>query len=544
MKNFRFALIAALLIFGGFLLTGYSDSYYFKINKSFDIFGETFRKISTSYVHEIDPEYLMKDGINGMLENLDPYTVFIDETDSENIELITYGRYTGLGITVSNMDGKMTITGVREDYPAAKSGIRIGDRILRLDSVKVLEKPTSELRQYTRGKEGSRLDIFILRDGLDDTLKFTVTRARIQLDNIPYSGIVDDSIAYIRLDRFSKGSAEDIRSAIYELRRKTELKGLILDLRGNPGGIMESAIGTCEIFIEEGNEIVSTKGRNESRNRTYKSVAKPVEPDIPLAVLIDRGSASASEIVAGAIQDMDRGIIIGENSVGKGLVQTVFNLPYKTNLKVTTAKYYTPSGRSIQKIDYSPEHKDSAVRDTNYFYTKNGRLVPELDGIQPDTIVHYKDYPDFIDKLEDENMIFNFANIYRTKHDTIGKDFDVKSLVNEFKKFIKEKGFEYKSPLYEKLDELKAVAEEKPYKNGVLKKIKNLEDEILSGRADYVEIYKEEIAELLEYEILSRYMFEKELTGRFLSRDIHVETALELLKPVKYYEILSSGTKK
>lgn len=541
MKKYRIFLVSAVLITFALLLSGYNDSYYFKINKSFEIFGEAFKRISTHYVHEIDPEILLKDGIEGMLKNLDPYTVYIDESESDNLEIITYGRYTGLGISVSKMDKWLTITDIRQNYPAAKAGIRIGDRIVKIDSVDLTNMSSNNLREYTRGEEGTKLDMYILRDEANDTLKFTLRREQIQLENVPYSGILSGGIAYIKLDRFSKNSAEDIKKALNDLKRNHSLAGLILDLRGNPGGIMEAAVHICEIFVESGSEIVSTRGRNEDRARTYKSFATPIEADLPLAVLIDRGSASASEIVAGAIQDLDRGIIIGENSLGKGLVQTVFNLPYKANLKVTTAKYYTPSGRCIQKIDYSPKHLSSSNKDTSYFYTKNGRAVPELDGIRPDTIVKYPEYSEYVNSLQDKNMIFSFANKFRNKNDSIPKELKADIIIKEFKEYLKYSDFLYKSPLQIKLEELKKIASERPYNNSVLKKVEALEKELKSDKTDYVEIFREDIFNLLEFEIYKRYMFEKELNGRFLEKDIQVKTALNVLKKDVYEKIISGS---
>ncbi len=540
MKKFRYVLLFVAFIASSLLLSGYDDLYYFQINKSFDIFGEAFKRISIDYVYEINPDVLLKNGINGMLKDLDPYTVFIDELESESIDLTTYGRYTGLGITVSRIDGLLTISDVNEGFPAAKAGLRIGDHIIRIDSIDLTSSSSTELREHTRGDEGSRLLLYVIRDGISDTLRFSLVRENIQLANIPYSGILSGDIGYVKLDRFSETSADDLSSAIYDLKKQKSLKGLILDLRGNGGGVLDAAIEVSELFIEPGSEIVSIRGRNESKSKTYKSSNLPINADLPLAVLIDKQSASASEIVAGAIQDLDRGIIVGENSFGKGLVQTVFTLPYNTNLKVTTAKYYTPSGRSIQKIDYSPKHNVSAKNDTIYFHTKNGRPVPELVGIMPDSFVAYKEYPEYVEQLGEQNMFFKFANLYRTRNDTLEPNFNAEKLLPEFKKFINEAGFEYKSPFQTKLDELKVIASEKTYKKKFLKSIENLEEELSKELSDYVDYYKKDIVSLLEFEISRRYMFERQLNEIFLEKDVQVVTARELLSNGDYNRILNN----
>ncbi|MGA2298961.1 MAG: S41 family peptidase, partial [FCB group bacterium] len=477
MKNIKVLLIIFFLITGSLVLSASNDDYYFKINKSFEIFGAVIRELSSNYVDEIDPEDMIDDGIDGMLKNLDPYTTYIDNKDNEDLDIITNGSYSGLGITVSIRDSMLTIIDIHDGFSAQRNGVRIGDRIYKIDSVNLLHQSTDELRKYTRGKPGTTVILWVIRNGMKDTIAITLQREEIKINNVSYSGMINDSVGYIKLDRFSRFSAEEVRNALNELKRNDKFHCLILDLRDNPGGLLESAVAISEIFLKSGSPIVSTKGRNHKEERMYRSVLPPVDKDTRLAVLINRMSASASEILAGAIQDLDRGIIVGERSFGKGLVQTIFDLPYNNSLKITTAKYYTPSGRCIQRLDFHNKVKSNIDKSDSIFHTKNGRIVIESNGIMPDSLVNEKPFSDFTKQLLRDDVFFDFANDYSSELKKLPEGFQVNpKLISLFKDYINKKNKKYDTPLRAKILELEKLAKEENVSQKMYKEIENLKN--------------------------------------------------------------------
>lgn len=534
-----------VLAFSALLISASNDGYYFKVNKSFEIFGEVFRQIAANYVDEIDPEVLIDHGINGMLLRLDPYTSYYTEKDAEDIDILTNGTYTGFGITVGTVDSLLTITGVREGYPAQRSGIRIGDRIYKIDSIVVLRSNSGELRQYTRGAPGEKSEIHILRDGLDDTLHFFITREKIKINNVSVAQVINDSIAYIKLERFSRNSSEELSSALNKLRHEAKISGLILDLRNNPGGLLEAAVDVSELFVPRGSLIVSTKGRKPRNNYSYRSRTHPKEPTLPLAVIINENSASASEIVAGAIQDLDRGVILGRRSFGKGLVQSVVDLPYKSNLKLTTARYYTPSGRCIQKMDYTKLHseygKASRMRGDSVFYTEAGRPVRESTGILPDTIVADHDYPGYIKQLFRRHVIFNFANVKSAHFDDIPEIVNNEAeLMNEFEKYLDKSNYSYQSKIGEYLDKIGKLADGNDMSSDTRDLIRKLEKKIRAEEKNMLGKHHDELVKLLAMEIKSRFVSDVEMQEESIFEDNCVMTASELLSSKKYRELLTA----
>jgi carboxyl-terminal processing protease len=530
-------------VFLAFVMTAEAsdDEYYLKVNKSFETFGAIFKEIAFHYVEDIDPEELMQLSIEGMLGKLDPYTVYYTEEELEDLEILTFGSYTGLGISVSTRDSMLTIMDVEEGFPADAAGLRIGDRIYMIDTAKVINRSTEELRKYTRGEPGSIVDIWVIRDGLDDTLHFEVNRERISIDNVSYSGMLGGGIGYIKLERFSRKSAQEFRKALYKLQDRGDMNGLIIDVRDNPGGLLESAVSICEMFLPRGSDIVSTKGRNFHEEFTYKALTEPEEPELPLAVLINGRSASASEILAGAMQDLDRAVIAGRRSFGKGLVQSVFELPYNSNIKITTAKYYTPSGRSIQKIDFAnllrnkESHPDTAV-----FYTKNNRKVLEYKGIMPDTVVEEKDYPDFIIDLYSKNIFFGFANTYTSKLDSLPPDFEVDdALIARFADYMKEKDYEYDSPLEQEIAKIKELAEETDASDKVGELIVKLEESANSEEKSYLNKYHEKISEILAIEIMRRLRPYSYVISQKIQTDKTIKTAKNILLNGVFENILA-----
>ncbi len=516
-----------------------SDDYYLKLNKSFEIFGEVYRKLSENYVMELDPELLMQYGIQGMLEGLDPYTSFYTESETDDIDIITDGSYVGIGITISFIDSMLTVTGVREGYSGQKAGLRIGDRIYMADTATVLNQTSDVFRKYTKGKPGTYLDLKVLRDGLKDTLQFRIERQEIKVKNVSISTIISDSIGYIKVDRFSRFTDQEIRTALYELKQNKNLKALILDLRDNPGGLLEAAISTCEIFIPQNNVIVSTRGRNESELKTYKTIIQPVDTVIPVAVIINEGSASASEIVAGAIQDLDRGIVIGQRSFGKGLVQSVFNMPYNTALKITTSKYYIPSGRCIQKMSFERgNNKGLNLHYDSVYFTKNGRPVLESNGIIPDSIINAQEPNLFISDLIRKNIIFKFTNILSSNYKNM-PDISHDKLLKSFRDYLSSINYNFQSEFETKLDSLSLIASKENINKKLKKDLLAITNKIKKDRKDIITENSAELIKILSKELLSRFVPEEKIFREKLNDDIFLKISINLLEKKNYNKILN-----
>jgi carboxyl-terminal processing protease len=522
------------------------ESYYYNVNKAFDIYGSVFREIAANYVLDTDPMDLIKTSIDGMLSTLDPYTVYYEADEGEDIDVISNGTYVGFGIAVGERDSMLTIVGIYDGYSAQKNGLRIGDRIYKIDTAILIHSGSDELRKYTHGKPNTTAKVWILRDGVRDTIKVTLQREEIAIKNVPYFGIVKDSVGYIRLDRFSKNSAEEVRSALTELKHRMPIKGLILDLRGNPGGLLEAAVGVSEIFVPKGSLIVSTRGRNKAEAKSYISHNVPDEPNLPLAVLIDGMSASASEIVAGAIQDLDRGIIIGNRSYGKGLVQTVFDMPFNTALKLTTAKYYTPSGRCIQKIDYSHKKISDSTRQAiigeDVFKTSNGRRVYEYGGILPDSIVRQDTLNDYVTDLLRKNMIFNFANIYSAHLASLGNSISNEDKVyKEFRVYLGDKDYIYESKMDKLVEQLISSAKQGELNQKTQKLLADVGKKIKTEEPDPLSKNKEVIEDLLNHEIFERFNSDWAIIENEINKDNYISVASSLLKPENYGNLLEKG---
>ncbi|MEK6566071.1 MAG: S41 family peptidase, partial [Bacteroidota bacterium] len=353
------------VLVAGFLMLGFSgnadNDLFLRINKGIDVFGKVYKEIAINYVDDVDPDRFMRAGIDGMLKTLDPYTVYIGEKESDELDLVTTGKYGGVGITIGNRDGMITVISLMEGFSAARQGIEVGDRIVDVDGKRVVGSSLEDVRQLVRGAPGTEVRVKIEREGAIEPLEFALMREEIPVRNVTYTGYVEKGLGYIRLERFSRTAGDDLRNALKDLRVTGELKGLVLDLRDNPGGLLDIAVETSAKFLAESSLVVSTRGRRGDADRKYYSTEKPMLVDVPLVVLVNRGTASASEIVSGAIQDLDRGVIVGSRTFGKGLVQTITRLSDNSSLKITTARYYTPSGRCIQEIDYSHRTRDGNV---------------------------------------------------------------------------------------------------------------------------------------------------------------------------------------
>ena len=520
-----------------------NEDIFLKINKSVEVFGKIYKEVILNYVDEVDPEKFIRAGIKGMLSELDPYTVFIDEKHSEEVDALTTGKYGGIGISISKFDTSIVVIKVSRGYPADKAGIRVGDVIVQIDSIYVKDKSLDEVRSLMVGKPGTQLKVKVIREGVSNPLVFELTRAEVEVKNITFYDFIDDGIAYIKLERFSRNAGEELRKAIKNLQSKGEIKGLILDMRDNPGGLLDAAVDVVEKFVPEGSLIVSTKGRKPDAVRNYFSTEKPILLDVPLVVVVNGSSASASEIVAGAIQDLDRGVVLGTKTFGKGLVQTITYLSYNTFLKMTTAKYYTPSGRCIQEIDYF--HKPDGVfiqkpdSEQKVFKTKNGRIVYAEGGIFPDTVVEEKKRSDFVEALAQRRFFFKFANKFRAEHESIPDDFVINdSIFSRFEDFVKKSNFSYKDSFEINLEKAVEYAKRQKLNNGYIAEVEAMLNKVRTQRIDYFKLYQEQIADELAREIISRYKYEDELIAWGLKNDNQVKTAVAILKNKKSYNLL------
>lgn len=539
--NYLPVFILVLLTFG--FVKQDSDRYY-KIAKSIDIFGRIYKEVNTNYVDQVDPEEFMLAGIKGMLNSLDPYTVYLDQTSQKDMNAITSGKYGGIGVTVGLHNGRVTVVDLIEGYSAQRQGIIIGDVIIKIDSTEINSSNYEKLGDFLKKEPGTEITVIIDREGVDNPLIFNLISEQIEIKNITYYGFVptEGNNAYIKLSGFSRTAGNEIKNVIEELNGEKEIESIVLDLRGNPGGLLDAAVSVAEKFLEPEQLIVSVKGRDQSKSTEFFSKEQPVAKDKKLVVLIDNGSASASEIVAGAIQDHDRGIVLGTASFGKGLVQTIFPLPYNTSLKMTTAKYYTPSGRSIQKIDYSHNNKVFEEPDSlkiEGYETDNKRTVYSAGGIEPDTVVVSAGESQIIKNLLAKGMFFKFATKFFNSNDIS----DIESvndpeIIDEFLIFVEENEFDYRTKAENLFDQL--IKNSEKDNNLAL-----LEEQILQMRIKYSELKNKELLEH-KNEILAEV--KKEIAARIggrsgriiesLKYDGQFNTALSIAKNINTYNKL------
>ena len=524
-----------LLVMGA--LPSPEDEFLFKINKGVDLFGRVYREVAMSYVDVVDPEKFMQAGIEGMLGTLDPYTVYIAREEGDEVDLMTTGKYGGIGVTIGVRDGAVRVITVMDGYSAQRAGILPGDKLIRVDTLVVGNRKPDEVRSLTRGEPGTEVHIIIERDGEKKQLEFVLIREEIQVKNVTYTGYVENGIGYIRLERFSRNAGEEVRQAIKELRLDGELKGLVLDLRGNPGGLLDAAVDVASKFLPKGSLIVSTRGRKSDAEKKYLSVEEPTLPQIPLAVLTDRGTASASEIVCASLQDLDRAAVIGTRTFGKGLVQTIVPLNFGSQLKITTARYYTPSGRSIQEIDYL--HKDksgvfSIIPDSlrREYKTLKGRKVYEAGGITPDSVVQDVDVGPMVRELFRKSLFFKFANRYIVEHKSAEINDEV---LNAFRKFLDEEKFDYQEETEGKLRDFRKLAETLHYGNDVMGDLNLLNGALEKEKKRGFDRYKDHISRELAIELMARSKGEHGRIAESLRDDPQLSVAVGLTKDPKAY---------
>ncbi len=550
--NRKFKIIIAAIVISVFSFASFSFiDKDFEYVKNLDIFASMFREVNLYYVDSIDPGKLMKKGIDEMLNSLDPYTNYIPESEIDDYRFITTGQYGGIGAVIRQKGEYVVISEPYEGYPAQKNGLLAGDMILKIDGVTAKNKKTDEISHKLKGTPGSQVKLLILRDGNNSPFEKTVTREEIKVKSVPYYGMIRSGIGYIKLNSFTESASKEISTALKEMKSDGNLRGLVLDIRGNPGGLLNEAVNVSNIFIEKGKEIVSTKGKIIEKNKIYKSINEAIDKDLPIAVLVNSGSASASEIVSGALQDFDRAVIIGQRTFGKGLVQTTRPLSYNTQVKITTSKYYIPSGRCIQALDYSHRNDDGSVGKipdslVTAFKTSAGRTVYDGGGILPDVITATKKLSNISISLLNKNIIFDYATYYHRMHpqNTIT---DI-SLTDEdfvdFQKYISTKDYDFTTKSEKSLEDLRKNAEEEKYYSDLKNELDSLQSKLAHNKQDDVVKYKDEIISLIEEEVASRYFYQSGRIKESLSHDNELEKAIEVLNNSVYYSGILSGSLK
>ncbi len=544
LKSWRSYLTGALviLLFSGFFPG--EDDVYFQISKNIDLFGKVYKEISLNYVDNINPEQFMRAGIEGMLNTLDPYTIFIDGDKKDEIDLITSGKYGGVGVSIGVRGNSVTVVEVLDGYSAQRQGIRIGDEIIAADSVAITPENIDDVSQLVKGEPGTTVNLTIVRNEESDTINFSLVREEVKVKNLTYYGFMPEnsSNAYLKLSSFSRSAASEVLDALKELKAKREIKSIVLDLRGNPGGLLDVAADICDKFLPKGDLIVTTKGRDDTNINHYYADQEPLVGQARLVVLINQGSASASEIVAGAMQDHDRGVLIGTKSYGKGLVQTITPLNYNASLKITTAKYYTPSGRCIQKINYAENNKVITDADSilsSKYLTDNKRPVYGAGGITPDSTVEYKIDGDVTEYLLAKGMFFKFADHYYYNHqDAPFSSIKDDKIFSEFEKYLKDEHFEYSSEAEKAVNKLITDADNKKLDSSIRSELKKLKDQFGQLDGSEFKIYKNEIVRELKSELAARYLGSEGRVEEALDNDPQFQAALSVLADTTTYNRL------
>lgn len=547
MKNLS-KLIIIIAIFSLFTNSAYADKRNFELIKNTNIFNSILKELSLFYVDSIDAEKIITKGINSMLYSLDPYTTYIPKSEEHDLKFMTTGEYAGVGALISQRDSLIQISRVYEGNPAHIDGLKVGDRILEINGESMVGKSNDFVSDHLRGKANSLAVIKVKRPHVDSIVTLSVTRKKIYIPAVPYYGVTQNDVGYIYISSFNTNTASEVKSALLDLKKNHNITSLIIDLRSNPGGLLNEAIGVINMFIPKGKTILETRGRLKEIEKTYKTSQDPIDTEIPLAILIDEESASASEIVAGALQDLDRAVVVGNRSFGKGLVQSTRPLPYDGTLKITTAKYYIPSGRLIQAIDYSNRNADgstSRIPDslTTEFKTEAGRIVRDGGGITPDIKFEYEENGNIIYYLTVDYHIFDFITQYVATHPTIAsaKEFSLTDEeYNQFKEFIKSRNFTYDRESLKLLKKLKEVAKFEGYIEDAGETIDALEKLLEHNIDKDLERFKEKIKSDLEMEIVERYYFERGMMERGVEENDCIKKAINILKDKKQYkEILS-----
>ncbi|MDC3114818.1 S41 family peptidase [Bacteroidota bacterium] len=528
------------------LLSFKSD--YFEIAKNLEIFTDLYKELNTYYVDETDPGKLIKSAMDEMLQTLDPYTNYIPESEIEDFQFMTTGQYGGIGAMITKRDEYVYISEPYEGFPAQKSGLMAGDKILKVNNISVKGKSTEEVSKLLKGQPNTNVLILIERKYINDPFEVSFKREKVTVGSVPYFGLLENNIGYVKLRSFTRNCSNDLKNAILKLKEQGATS-LILDLRGNPGGLLNESVKIANFFVNQGEDIVSTKGKIKSWEKVYTATSKPIDTKIPLVVLINQSSASASEIVSGSLQDLDRAVIVGKRSFGKGLVQQTRKLSYNSQLKLTVAKYYIPSGRCIQALDYSNRNEDGSVGKiadslSTEFRTKNNRKVYDGGGITPDLVTESEVSSKILLSLYRERLFFDYATEFRLKNENIlsAKDFkitDEKFL--DFKNFLSDKEYEYETDTEKAYKKLKKVAKDENYFESMRNDFDLLVTKIDDAKSDDLEKNKDFIKEILANEIVSRYYYQKGRIQSSLNYDKDILQAFTVLgDSTKYKQILSN----
>jgi carboxyl-terminal processing protease len=538
MKKFRKPIIALSIALAALMPLAFTGSNsYFEISKNLDIFATLYREVNTYYVEDVDPSKFMRTGIDAMLESLDPYTNYISEADIEGYRFQTTGRYGGIGAIIRKSGDYIVIAEPYKGFPADKAGLRAGDQIMEVDGNSTKGKNVEDVSKILKGSPGTEVKVLVLRAGDKNPVTKTLTREEVKVSSVPYYGMLNNDIGYIRLTQFTENCGAEVQNALRDLQGKHQLKGLVFDLRGNPGGLLNEAVNVSNTFVEKMQKIVSTKGKVKEWDKDYFALNQAVDTKLPLVILTSSGSASASEIVAGVVQDYDRGVIVGQRTYGKGLVQTTRQLSYGTQLKVTTAHYYTPSGRCIQAIDYAHRNDDGSVGKIpdslkHPFKTAAGRTVYDGGGVDPDFAIEAQKLNPITVSLLQKNLIFDYATEYRLKHESIppAKDFHVTDAeYSDFVGWLKGKEYDYTTKSEETMKELKETAQKEAYWDAIKDDFEKLTNEMNHDKEKDLVKFKDEISELLSQEIAARYYYQDGRIEASLNHDQEVKKAIEVL---------------
>jgi carboxyl-terminal processing protease len=543
-RRAKWLVVLVLMIVAGFAFRKPAEKY-FDIAKSLDIFATLFKEVNAYYVDELEPEKLIRKGIDGMLESLDPYTDYISEDELETFRISTTGQYGGIGALIGVINKKTVITHPYKDFPAYKAGLKVGDEIVSVDGKVVQGKTTSEISSLLKGQPKTEVELKVKRFGQKDNVAVKIKREKIILTNIAFAGLVEPTVGYIKLDDFTPGASREVSDAVVSLKEKGAQK-IILDLRENPGGLLHEAVNIVSLFIARGQEVVSTKGKVDDWNKSYKTLNSPVDTEIPMVVLVSDGSASASEIVAGSLQDYDRAVLIGKKTFGKGLVQTTRQLAYNSQLKVTTAKYYIPSGRCIQAVDYTHRKDDGTVERVadslkSEFKTKNGRIVFDGGGLDPDINTEDEYIGTATGALVTSGLVFDFASKYSTENSTPPNlsTFELSDAdYDKFLTFLKEQKFSYSTSIERNAKLLIDAAKQERYYPELEGQLNGLKSKIEAVKASDLSRFKNEIKDILEEQIAFHYGLHEGQAAVSLHRDKTVIEARKILNDAEAYHKL------
>jgi len=534
-KSRAYLIIAFVVIL--FFVLAFTESNDFKLVKNIEIYTSLFRELNLYYVDETDPEKLIKSSIDEMLKTLDPYTEYIPESDLKDFQFATTGEYGGIGSLIRKSGDYAVISEVYKNFPADLANLKAGDLIIEIDGKSTRGVVITQISNLLKGSPGTELEIKVSRTGTDQPISKTLVRKKIQIKSVPYFGMIQNNIGYIRLTNFTMGSGKEVKDALKSLEKNHDLKALVLDLRGNPGGLLIEAVSVTNLFVPKGNEIVSTRGKVKDFDHSYYASENPVDTVVPIAILVSRNSASSAEIVAGAIQDLDRGIIVGERTYGKGLVQTTRTLSYNSQLKVTTAKYYIPSGRCIQALDYSNRNEDGSVGSIpdsliSEYTTKNGRTVFDGGGIIPDIQIKNPPLSQIAIELYTRFLLFDYATQYFLQHDTIappGQFAITNKNYDNFIQFIDREEFDYQTQTEKAFSNLETLAKREKYFDSSKEAFFLLKEKLSHDKYKDLHTFKDEIQRLLKEEIVGRYYYQEGSIEASLSSDEQIIRAAEVV---------------